>query len=326
MPPPSTVGGGRQALVAVFEALLGDRRDDEFVRHALRRRVDLRVPHGLLLVCGPDCDPAPLGRVIAGRVARGVVVCVADASPRHAVVVVPSPSRTLWTHAVTIARTEAGARCGLVVVREPVLGLRALRASYFAALADAGLAVAMNLPGPLLDDHELVVPRMLAALPTADQEALLDPLRPILALPTTHRSAYVRTIDALYRHGGTQAAAASLLHLHPNTVRYRMERIEEMTGLRLDDPHDRMRLDLAAMLVVLRGWPPDLHVDRLGSAFRESPDVRFRVVSMSDHNPEDLSAAAPGADRSRGGRSWPRGDLLGGGRDLGRPALAAAGC
>src|SRR5260370_392363 len=89
----------------------------------------------------------------------------------------PRPHTTTAT--VTSARTEAGAGCGLVVVREPVLGLRALRASYFAALADAGLAVAMNLPGPLLDDHELVVARMLAGLPAADQEALLDPLRPI---------------------------------------------------------------------------------------------------------------------------------------------------
>jgi hypothetical protein len=71
-----------------------------------------------------------------------------------------------------------------------------------------------------------------------------------------------------------------------------------MTGLRLDDPHDRMRLDLAAMLVVLRGWPPDLHVDRLGSKFRESPEVRFQVMSMSDHNPEDPAAA--GSDELAG--------------------------
>jgi DNA-binding PucR family transcriptional regulator len=158
----------------------------------------------------------------------------------------------------------------VVLPRTPVLGLRALRASYFAAVADAGLAVAMDLAGPLVGDAELVVPRMLAALPGADQEALLAPLQPILNLPSAQRSAYVRTLDALYRHGGTQTGAAAVLHVHANTVRYRMDRIEEMTGMRLDDPRDRMRLDLAAMLVVLRGWPPDVEYD-FGLSVREEP-------------------------------------------------------
>jgi hypothetical protein len=61
-----------------------------------------------------------------------------------------------------------------------------------------------------------------------------------------------------------------VLHVHANTVRYRMDRIEEMTGMRLDDPRDRMRLDLAAMLVVLRGWPPDVEYD-FGLSVREEP-------------------------------------------------------
>jgi DNA-binding PucR family transcriptional regulator len=76
-----------------------------------------------------------------------------------------------------------------------------------------------------------------------------------------HRDAYVQTLEALHRHGGNCARAAQLLHIHPNTVRYRLSRIEEMTGLRLDDPQDRLRLDLAAMLVRLRGWPPTQRTD-----------------------------------------------------------------
>jgi hypothetical protein len=267
--PPASSGGGRRALL---ESLLLDRSDQGVLREALRRRAELRVPQGPLLVCGRDCDPPALARVLAGRVPRGLAMPVADGAPRHAVVVVPAPTVALWSHALSVAQTEAAVRNGLVLPRAPVLGLRALRAAYFGALADASLAVALDFAGPLLGDMELVLPRMLAALPAADQATLLAPLQPILSLAAPQRSAYVRTLDALHRRGGTQAGAAAVLHLHPNTVRYRMERIEAMTGMRLDDPRDRLRLDLAAMLVMLRGWPPDVRCD-FGLAMREEPEA-----------------------------------------------------
>jgi sugar diacid utilization regulator len=270
VPPPSSPGGHR-ARLALFDALLRDRRDEHLVRLALRRRLDLRVAHGLLLVCGPDCDPTALGRVIAGRASRAVAVAVPEGTPRHAAVVVPCVTHGMWRHALSVAAPEAAARTGLVIARPPVLGLRALRASYCAAVADAGLAVALDAEGPMVTERELVVPRMLSALPASDQDTLLEPLTPILSLPGPQRSAYVRTLDALHRHGGTQSSAAAVLHVHPNTVRYRIDRIEEMTGLHLDDPRDRLRLDLAAMLVVLRGHPPDRDTD-FGLAFREEPD------------------------------------------------------
>lgn len=267
VPPPSR---GRPSA-ALFAALLGDRGDEPLLRRALRSRADLRAPHGLLLVCGVDCDPVALGRLIAGRVPRGVSVAGAVEEPRHAAVVVPAPVQRIWTHALEVASAEARARSGLVVHRAPQAGLRALRAAYFAALADAALAVTLDLPGPLVDEAELVIPRMLAALPAPDQEVLLAPLRPVLDLPAPHRDAYIRTLDTLHHHGGTVLRAAEILHLHPNTVRYRIARLEEMTGLRLDDPRDRLRLDLATALVRLRGLPPQRD-DDFGLSFRQAAD------------------------------------------------------
>jgi hypothetical protein len=273
--------------------VLRDRCDAEFVRRALRRRLDLRVPYGLLLVCGPDCDPGLLGRVIAARVPRAVAVPEADGDPPHTAVVLPAPTPSVWSHALLGAATEAAARTGLVVSRAPVHGLRALRAAYFAAVADAGLAIAIDAEGPMVTERELVVPRMLAALGNAEQDTLLEPLRPILALPSPQRRAYVRTLDALHRRGGTQAGAASILHIHPNTVRYRIDRIEELTRMHLDNPSHRMLLDLAAMLVVLRGQPPDRDHD-FGLTLREEPehayvrDIRGQylgAVSLLDSSP-----------------------------------------
>jgi len=277
VPPPTPAGCGA-SRATLFEALFRDRGDERLLREAMRRRTDLHSPFGLVLVCGPDCDVAALGRVLAGRLPRAVSIAVPDGPVAHAAVVLPVPAPPIWSHALAIAAAEAPARSGLVLPRLPVVGMRALRASYFTALSDAALAVALDLAGPLVAERELVVPRMLAALPAHDQELLLEPLRPVLTLPAPQRMSYVRTLDALHRHGGTLLRAAATLHVHPNTVRYRLARVEELTGMHLDDPRDRMRLDLAAMLVTLRGGPPGRE-DDFGMCLRQAIETGDLVAA-----------------------------------------------
>ncbi len=241
----------------LMETVLLDRRGEEAGRQALRMREDLRVPNGLLLVCarGP-ADLAAAGRVLAGRLPRAVAVEALDDAPPHVAVVLPVGAPTVWQHALGVAAQEAESRGCLVLARPAVTGLRALRALYQRAVADAGLAVAGGAEGPLLTAEDLVMPRMLALLDAADQRALVAPIQPILAQPPAVRSGYLRTLEALRRCGGVHARAAAMLSLHVNSVRYRIGRIEELTRLRVDDPADRMRLDLAVMLVMLRGLPP----------------------------------------------------------------------
>ena len=253
--PPSAGGGGPAARrTQLVEALLRERCDAGLARLALRLRHDLRVPHGVLLTCGAAADElVSAGRVIAGRVSRAVAATAADEVPPHAAVVVPAATPAAWSHAQRVAAAEAGRHGCLVLARPPVTGLRALRAAYFRAVADASLARAAGTASAVVMPGELVIPRMLALLDDADQRALVAPIQPILALPRAHRSAYLHTLEALRRSGGTHATAAAELHVHVNTVRYRIDRIEAMTRRRLDDPADRIAIDLAAMLVTLRG-------------------------------------------------------------------------
>ena len=240
----------------LIEAVLRDRGDDDLARGALRLRKELRTPLGLLLTCGGSRGaPATAGRAIAGRIPRSVCVAVAEAGPPHAAVAFPVASPPAWWHATQVARAAAADHGCVVVSRPPVTGLRALRSGYARAVADAGLAVQVSGDGGVLvTADDLVIPRMLSLLDAADQRALLRPIAPILALSPALCAAYLHTLDAL-RRCSTQATAAAELHLHVNTLRYRLARIEEMTGLQLAVPAHRLALDLAVLLVHLRGVP-----------------------------------------------------------------------
>jgi sugar diacid utilization regulator len=54
------------------------------------------------------------------------------------------------------------------------------------------------------------------------------------------------TLGAWLRHGGDVGAVATDLHIHPQTVRYRLKQLREFFGPALDtDPDTRLRLTLA---------------------------------------------------------------------------------
>jgi DNA-binding PucR family transcriptional regulator len=57
--------------------------------------------------------------------------------------------------------------------------------------------------------------------------------------------ALVDTLRAYLDSFGDVAAAAQWLHVHPNTVRYRVRRIEESLGTSLTDPDVRLLLSLS---------------------------------------------------------------------------------
>jgi purine catabolism regulator len=55
------------------------------------------------------------------------------------------------------------------------------------------------------------------------------------------------TLTAYLRCGGSVAATADALHVHRNTVRYRLRRVEQLTALDLGRPEDRLLLELVLL-------------------------------------------------------------------------------
>ena len=65
-------------------------------------------------------------------------------------------------------------------------------------------------------------------------------LAPLVAYDADHRSELMRTLDVFLSHNGSWHAAAAELAVHVNTIRYRLTRIEELTGRSLDSMGDRV--------------------------------------------------------------------------------------
>jgi DNA-binding PucR family transcriptional regulator len=70
-------------------------------------------------------------------------------------------------------------------------------------------------------------------------------LEPLAELTPAARARMEETALAFVQHGGNAAAMARALHLHPQTIRYRLTRLRELFGDQLADPDARFELELA---------------------------------------------------------------------------------
>lgn len=132
-----------------------------------------------------------------------------------------------------LALGPAGAPAGLPASWS--LARTALRA------AQAGLLPATGLLR--VDDH-------LADLLLLEGGALVSRiaakrLAPFGGLTPKARERLEETALAYVQHGGNAVEIAKALHLHPQTIRYRIKQLQELFGDSLDDPDARFELELA---------------------------------------------------------------------------------
>jgi PucR family transcriptional regulator, purine catabolism regulatory protein len=63
-----------------------------------------------------------------------------------------------------------------------------------------------------------------------------------------HGTELIRTLEGFFAHHGNHVRAAEALHLHRNTLLYRLARIQAIGGLDLDDPEVRLAVQVALRL------------------------------------------------------------------------------
>ncbi len=64
---------------------------------------------------------------------------------------------------------------------------------------------------------------------------------------------FLSTLAAYFEESGSPQRAAKRLHIHPNTVTYRLRRIEEITGLSLDAHRERLMAEVAVEILAALG-------------------------------------------------------------------------
>ncbi|MDG4830173.1 PucR family transcriptional regulator ligand-binding domain-containing protein [Solwaraspora sp. WMMD1047] len=90
---------------------------------------------------------------------------------------------------------------------------------------------------------------LLAGLPVDARRSFRDRLLgPLLAYDRAHDAELVRTLDSFLASSGSWSRCAALLHVHVNTLRYRIGRIEQLTGRDLTRFEDRVDFFLALRL------------------------------------------------------------------------------
>ncbi|HEX2361209.1 MAG TPA: helix-turn-helix domain-containing protein [Jiangellaceae bacterium] len=139
---------------------------------------------------------------------------------------------------------------GPVVAGPLVPDLAAAAASTRAAVSGLRAAGAWpDAPRPVAADA-LLPERALSGDGHARRALVVDVFEPIArAGPVV-----IETLAAYLENGSSVEAAARVLFVHPNTVRYRLRRVIELSGLAPTDPRDAYTLRLA--LTLGRLFPP----------------------------------------------------------------------
>ncbi len=188
-----------------------------------------------LAVAGDD-DPERL----ASRLGTDVVAAATDA----AVLVAWVPDPDAPGRRAQLATGVRGAHAVLGPATPPALGARSLRRALTALglLQEGRLASSDELV--LADEHLLAL--LLHGAGATEAGDLADRLlAPLDALPAGAGARASATLAAWLDHPGQVQRVGALLHVHPQTVRYRLARLRELLGDQLDDPEARFGLALA---------------------------------------------------------------------------------
>jgi hypothetical protein len=219
------------------------------------RGLDAEWPYGLFLITDVGGGVAATERaaVRASQILYRAVPCpVTTAFAPHFALVVPVPAPGAWAEAVETMRRLADDYRVIVVAEPPVTGLGLLVARHRRGVADLAVASTLSDHPRVVKASDLVVGRVVGGLDDDDQRALLMPLGPLLAMPEQARKAMLNTMHELFVDGAPMTTVAEHQCLHPNSVRYRLDRFEDATGLFLNHLPTAVRAHLAFQLLRLR--------------------------------------------------------------------------
>ena len=182
-----------------------------------------------LLVAADSVRPAQEGLPnIENRLAEHGFTSIwqlTPARPRGIVALSGGTVDTLMAILRSVARTRTGVSPVFQSLRETP---RALHLAGVAAASGAAGAVTALSASPLA--------ALVAENPEESWRVVHEVLGRVLELPPDDRTALLATAQGWFDHGGSAERAGEALYCHPNTVRYRLRRLQELTGRTLTEP------------------------------------------------------------------------------------------
>jgi hypothetical protein len=240
--------------------LLGHARDPEELQGWARHLgYDGAQPHRVISIAIEDGDEAPARRLaasLAHLVARRAPDAIVSVREREMVIVAreqpagesrrPGPAPLAGACLAQAERLFPGSVLTIGVggvCRDP----SEIAAAYAQARRAVGTLRRLGRHGQVMAFEDLGIHRLLLQVPDLEELRSFagEVLGALTAHEARHRSGLTRTLAVYLRESGSLQRAARELHVHPNTVTYRLNRVEDITGLDLDRYQDRLMAQVA---------------------------------------------------------------------------------
>ena len=143
---------------------------------------------------------------------------------------------------------EEGAPANTLTMGIALAGVEGVAVSYQSARAAARIGRARDPRRNRFSYYEQALPVLLSGLGSGWQAEQLRLPMARLQAHDKNKQLLRRTLEAWFAHDSHPAATAEALHIHRNTLDYRLRRIGELTGLDLGRLEDRFLLYVSALL------------------------------------------------------------------------------
>ena len=172
---------------------------------------------------------------------------LADTSGAHPYLLIPGPFDDERREQLDVALGPAGVAVGLTVpLHRSADSLRWARQAL--DMVESG---AIRAPSPVrVEDHLLTL--WLLTDPALVEQMAGRQLEPLAAVTTGRRERLVETLRVWLTTRGTAGRIAEQLHVHPQTVRYRMRTLGQHFGSQLSEPDRRFALEATLRALWLR--------------------------------------------------------------------------
>jgi PucR family transcriptional regulator, purine catabolism regulatory protein len=257
---------GRQLKDELFEGLLNGRTQDEQVarERAMRLGYNPRVAYRALVLMADDpsgAEERPETVAQRRRLLEGLAeLCTRKSTDAFAavredelvvLVAEPADARELGRTAVQQASALLPAWRVTVGVGGTCASAGAIARSYAQARRALETAQRFGHQSDVVAFEDLGIYRLLFHVSDpAELRGFIDQvLGPLIEYDQRHNADFVRTLGTFLGHNGSLQATARELNLHVNSVTYRVQRIQSIASLNLEQSEDRLLAQIALKIL-----------------------------------------------------------------------------